>query len=71
MPLMIEGKQYVNIKEAAEIIGVSEGRIRQFIFLERLPSIQIGKRLRMLPLEAVKTFAESTRPSGIHRDKTK
>lgn len=69
MPLMIEGKKYVSIKEAAEIIGVTEGRVRQFISRDQLPSIQIGKRLRMLPLEDVKSFAESDRPSGIHRDK--
>lgn len=64
---MIDGQKYVNIKEAAEIIGVSEGRIRQFISREQLPSIQIGKRLRMIPMEAVQEFASLDRPSGLHR----
>lgn len=64
---MIDGKEYVSIKEAAEIIDVSEGRIRQFIFRKQLPSIQIGKRLRMLPLDAVQEFASMPRPTGKHR----
>ncbi len=65
---MIEGKKYVNVKEASEIIGVTEGRIRQFIYRKQLPSIQIGKRLRMLPLDEVQDFAEQKRLTGVHRN---
>lgn len=37
---MIEG--YLTVKEAAEKLGVSDGRIRQLIAEKRLPSIKIG-----------------------------
>ena len=38
---MIEG--YLTIREVAENLGVSEGRVRQFVAEKRLPSVKIGK----------------------------
>ena len=67
---MIDGKEYVTIAEAARIIDVSEGRIRQFIYRKQLPYRKFGKRYTMLPLDAVNEFAVTPRPSGVHKNRT-
>jgi excisionase family DNA binding protein len=38
---MIEG--YITTKQAAEKLGVSEGRIRQFVAEGRLPAMKVGQ----------------------------
>lgn len=38
---MIEG--FLTTKEAAERLGVSEGRIRQFVADGRLPAVKVGQ----------------------------
>lgn len=38
---MLEG--YLTTKEAAEKLGISEGRIRQFVADGRLPAVKVGQ----------------------------
>lgn len=64
--MKINGIECVTVQEAAVIIGVSAGRVRQLINKDkpRLPSIQVGKRMRWIPREAVEAFAKLDRPDG-------
>src|SRR5260370_9676218 len=57
---------YVSIKEAADLLGVSDKRVYQYVRAGRLPAQRIGHILT-LPLEEVKRFKPS--PSGRVRTK--
>jgi excisionase family DNA binding protein len=57
---------YVSIKEAAEIMGVSDKRVYQHVRTGRLAARRVGHIL-ILPLEEVKQFQPS--PSGRVRSK--
>src|SRR5437762_9257936 len=57
---------YVSIKEAADILGVSDKRVYQYVRAGRLPAQRVGHIL-ILPIEAVKQFKPS--PSGRVRTK--
>lgn len=52
---------YVSIKEAADILGVSDKRVYQYVRAGRLPAQRIGHIL-ILPIEEVKQFKPS--PTG-------
>src|SRR2546428_7450212 len=52
---------YVSIKQAADILGVSDKRVYQYIRAGRLPAQRVGHIL-ILPTEAVRQFKPS--PSG-------
>src|SRR5947209_15723677 len=70
--LMIEGFDipnlpgYVSIKEAADILGVSDKRVYQYVMSGRLPAQRVGHIL-ILSVEEVKQFKPS--PSGRMRKK--
>src|SRR5216683_4895903 len=57
---------YVSTKEAADLLGVSDKRVYQYVRAGRLPAQRIGHIL-ILPVEAVKQFKPS--PSGRVRTK--
>lgn len=57
---------YVSIKEAADILGVSDKRVYQYVMSGRLPAQRVGHIL-ILPIEDVKRFKPS--PSGRIRTK--
>lgn len=57
---------YVSIKEAAEILGVSDKRVYQYVRAGRLPARRVGNIL-ILPVEEVRQFKPS--PSGRVRAK--
>src|SRR5581483_5869490 len=57
---------YVSIKEAAEILGVSDKRVYQYVMSGRLPAQRVGHIL-ILPTEDVKRFKPG--PSGRVRTK--
>jgi excisionase family DNA binding protein len=57
---------YVSIKEAADLLGVSDKRVYQYIRAGRLPAQRVGHIL-ILPTEAVKQFKPG--PSGRTRTK--
>src|SRR6266516_4728083 len=57
---------YVSIKEAAEMLGVSDKRVYQYIRAGRLPARRVGNIL-ILPIEEVRQFKPS--PSGRVRAK--
>ena len=60
----------ITVEQAAEIIGVSAVRIRQFIKEERLPATKIGEGRRGMwlinraDLEKVKDRPKAGRPRG-------
>ncbi len=57
---------YVSIKEAADMLGVSDKRVYQYVRAGRLPAQRIGHIL-ILPIEEVKQFKPS--PTGRVRTK--
>jgi excisionase family DNA binding protein len=57
---------YVSIKEAANMLGVSDKRVYQYVRAGRLPAQRIGHIL-ILPIEEVKQFKPS--PTGRVRTK--
>jgi len=57
---------YVSIKEAAEMLGVSDKRVYQYVRAGRLPAQRVGHIL-ILPTEEVRRFKPS--PSGRVRTK--
>jgi len=57
---------YISIKEAADLLGVSDKRVYQYIRAGRLPAQRVGHIL-ILPIEAVRQFKPS--PSGRVRKK--
>src|SRR5712691_9038956 len=57
---------YVSIKEAADMLGVSDKRVYQYVMAGRLPAQRVGNIL-ILPVEEVKQFKPS--PSGRMRTK--
>jgi excisionase family DNA binding protein len=57
---------YVSIREAAEMLGVSDKRVYQYVMSGRLPAQRVGHIL-ILPIEEVKQFKPS--PSGRVRTK--
>ena len=57
---------YVSIKEAADILGVSDKRVYQYVRAGRLPAQRVGNIL-ILPVEEVRQFKPS--PSGRVRAK--
>ena len=56
--------EFITVKQAAKIIGVSPSRVRQLIQDGRLKSYgpEIGRRDNMLKLSAVEKLADSDRP---------
>src|SRR5947207_2633950 len=69
---MIEGVDipnlpgYVSVKEAAELLGISDKRVYQYVMAGRLPAQRVGHIL-ILPVEEVKRFKLG--PSGRTRTK--
>src|SRR5712691_3470128 len=57
---------YISIKEAADLLGVSDKRVYQYVRAGRLPAQRVGHIL-ILPIEAVTQFKPS--PSGRVRTK--
>ncbi len=57
---------YISIKEAADLLGVSDKRVYQYIRAGRLPAQRVGHIL-ILPIEAVSQFKPG--PSGRVRTK--
>lgn len=52
--------EYVTVAEAAEILGVTPGRIRQFICEHRLVSELVHDRMRVVKLDDLREFAAKT-----------
>lgn len=62
---MIDG--YLTAKEAAEKLGVSDGRIRQLIAEKRLPTVKVGNSnlIKETDLELVKERKRTGRPPKV------
>ncbi len=54
---------WISVAQASEILGVSPGRVRQWIVSGDLPSVEIG-RMRLLERTKVERFARIPRPNG-------
>jgi excisionase family DNA binding protein len=59
---MLEG--FITTKEAAQILNVSEGRIRQLVADGRLPAVKVGQTnlIKESDLELVKDRKRTGRP---------
>lgn len=59
---MLEG--YITTKEAAQILNVSEGRIRQLVADGRLPAVKVGQTnlVKETDLELVRERKRTGRP---------
>lgn len=59
---MIEG--YLTLREVAERLNVSEGRVRQLVAEGRLPTIKVGKSniVKEADLELVRERKQTGRP---------
>ena len=59
---MLEG--FITTKEAAQILNVSEGRIRQLVAEGRLPAVKVGQTnlVKKSDLEFVKERKRTGRP---------
>ena len=59
----VEGVRYMTVPEAAKCLGVTHGRVRAFLYKDRIPgSRKIGQWL--LPIKAVTAFAKIKRKPG-------
>ena len=41
---MVKNVDLITVKEAAELLGVTVGRVHQFISEERLPAVKLGSQ---------------------------
>jgi excisionase family DNA binding protein len=62
---MIEmnGKQYLTVKEAAELLDVTPARVRHLIYDETLEHLKLGNQ-NLVTLETVQWYAANKKPSG-------
>lgn len=65
-PMQLE--DYLTIPEAAEILNVSEGRVRQLVMTGQLESQKIGPTL--IPLEAVTRRVQNLRRQTLKQKKS-
>ncbi len=56
-------KGYYTTAEAAEVLDVSPGRVRQFEIEGRLTGLKVGNAL-LFPVEEVRQFKRQDRPNG-------
>lgn len=62
MPVIIEGKEYVTTREAATLLKVSHGRVRQLVRDGVLTDkIQLDPRRTLVSLEQVKEYDNTRR----------
>jgi len=60
MPLHLQEKLY-SVKEAAQMLGVTAGRIRQLVIEQRIKAFKIANVL-VLPSREVERYASERRP---------
>lgn len=61
MPISIPG--YMTTEQAAKLLNVTPGRVRQLIRAKILPSEKLGNS-NLVPVEAVKEYAKNRGKSG-------
>lgn len=58
-------KDYMNVKEAASLVGVTDARIRQMLLSKELRGIKAAQSLWLIPVSEVERLAnQSRRPGG-------
>lgn len=55
---------YVSCTEAALRLGVCDSLVRRYVREERLPSITVGARIKLIPIKALEKFATIERKPG-------
>lgn len=61
--MKFSGTKNKTVKQAAKILGVSEGRVRQFIYTNRLPAEKVGRDL-LIKTHDLEKFALIRRETG-------
>lgn len=61
--MRIDGIEYVTTTQAAKILGVSAGRVRQLVASGILGSRTVGKN-NLVPLASVQWYAENKKEAG-------
>lgn len=63
MQLLMNG--YITVIEAAEQLGVSSSRVRQWVLDGTLPAQKIGKAILLIPVEKVSALKRKRRLNGV------
>lgn len=62
---MLSQKQWISVRESAELLGISPGRIRQLLLQGRLEGAQkLTERSWAIPRATVLAFKKMDRPPG-------
>lgn len=63
-----QGNRLINVREAAEMLGVKVSTVRAWLSQRRLPAVHVGRAVR-IPLDALEQFIrEHTIPARKTRD---
>lgn len=60
----INGIEYVNVETAANMLKVSQGRVRQLIADGEVTTLKLTRRLNMIPLREVEKFMNTPKKRG-------
>ncbi len=58
---------YCSVADAAEIIGCTDGRVRQLLRAEVLPGIKLNARAWVVEIDAAKSYADAEQTTGAPR----
>jgi excisionase family DNA binding protein len=64
MDVLKKEKRWMSVGEAAEYLGLSEGRIRQLLLAERIEAMKLNERAWAIPKTALDDFKKLDRPAG-------
>ena len=62
--VQLPGADWITVKDAAALLGVSERRVQTLIKKGRLNATRIGERVLMLRSDEVVSFSKIDRPTG-------
>lgn len=61
-------REWLTVNEAAQRLGVTAGRLRQFICQGRLQVVALHPRANVIPMEEFERFSQLERPNGRPRN---
>ena len=64
MPINLSHGKYFPVRDAAEMLGLSVGRIRQLIAEERISAVKLTDRMSLIAESEVKRFSKLKRKPG-------
>ena len=64
MDVLKKDERWMSVIEAAEYLGLSEGRIRQLLLAERIEAMKLNQRAWAISKTALDEFKKLHRPVG-------